>query len=144
MAGSATGILKNDTVLVFGSRIGMLSVAYSGEPYSGPLALTVGFRRSDAIRSCIYLSGVDQSQVVTTRLRSTPEGRCGLFFGSSPLATRSVQSPKYLYGAPPNWPAMRLVIISPDWPDWMRRIHASSPESLPNCAGIVRVDSWPS
>jgi len=32
MFGSATGILKNVTVFVFGSRIGMLSVAYSGEP----------------------------------------------------------------------------------------------------------------
>ncbi len=27
-----TGILKNDTLWVFGSRIGMLSVEYSGEP----------------------------------------------------------------------------------------------------------------
>ena len=29
---SATGILKNVTLLVFGSRMGMLSVEYSGEP----------------------------------------------------------------------------------------------------------------
>src|SRR5882757_1216356 len=29
---SATGILKNDTLLVLGWRIGMLSVEYSGEP----------------------------------------------------------------------------------------------------------------
>ena len=36
------------------------------------MALTVGLRRSDEIRSCRYLSGVDQSQVVTTTLRSTP------------------------------------------------------------------------
>src|SRR5436190_10709705 len=145
MAGSATGIWKYDTVLVFGSSTGMLSVEYSGAPNSGPLALTVGLRRSDEIRSCRYLSGVDQSQVVTTMLRSTPAGRGGLLFGSSPLATRSVQSPKYLYGAPPNWPAIRLVIISPDWPAWMRRIHASAPLSnLPNCAGTVRVASWPS
>ena len=64
-----------------------------------------------------------------------------MFFGSSPLATRSVQSPKYLYGTPPSWPAMRLVIISPDWPAAMRRIQASAPDlNLPNCAGIVRVD----
>src|SRR6186713_3755086 len=93
ISGSATGILKYDTVWVFGSRIGMLSVEYSGAPYSLPLALTVGLRRSDEIRSCRYLSGVDQSHVVTTRLRSTPAGRAGLAFGSSPLATRSVQSP---------------------------------------------------
>src|SRR5437764_14052128 len=32
MFGSSTGILKNVTLLVFGSRIGMLSVEYSGEP----------------------------------------------------------------------------------------------------------------
>src|SRR5690348_13841385 len=32
ISGSATGILKNVTLFVFGSRIGMLSVAYSGEP----------------------------------------------------------------------------------------------------------------
>src|SRR6266568_3828380 len=32
MLGSCTGILKNVTLLVFGSRIGMLSVEYSGEP----------------------------------------------------------------------------------------------------------------
>ena len=31
MSGSATGILKNDTLWVFGSRIGMLSVEYSGD-----------------------------------------------------------------------------------------------------------------
>src|SRR3954467_7779936 len=142
MLGSATGILKNDTVLVFGSSSGALSVEYSGEPNSRPLPLTVGSRRSDETRSCMYLSGADQSQVVTTRLRSTPVGRGGLLFGNSPLATRSVQSPKYLYGTPPNWPAMRLVIISPAWPDWMRRCQASAPLSnLPNCDGMVRVAS---
>jgi hypothetical protein len=32
MFGSATGILKNVTLFVFGSRIGILSVEYSGEP----------------------------------------------------------------------------------------------------------------
>ena len=122
-----------------------MSVEYSGAPYSGPPAFTVGLRRSDEIRSCRYLSGEDQSHVVTTMLRSTPDGRAGLCLGSSPLATRSVQSPKYLYGTPPSWPAMRLVIISPDWPAEMRRIQASAPLlNLPNCAGMVRVDSWPS
>src|SRR5882762_4918315 len=49
---SATGIVKKLTLLLFGSRIGMLSVEYSGDPYSGPKAFTVGLRRSDAIRSC--------------------------------------------------------------------------------------------
>ena len=38
---------------------------------------------------------VSQSQVVTTMLRSTPWGRGGLVWGSSPLAMRSVQSAKY-------------------------------------------------
>ena len=42
------------------------------------------------------------SHVVTTMLRSTPCGRGGLLFGSSPLAMRSVQSPRYLNGAPPK------------------------------------------
>ena len=32
ISASATGILKNVTLLLFGSRIGMLSVEYSGEP----------------------------------------------------------------------------------------------------------------
>src|SRR3974390_437141 len=66
-----------------------------------------------------------------TTLRSMPCGRDGFFFGSSPLAMRSVQSPKYLYGTPPNWPARRLVIISPACPACVRRIQASSPRSLP-------------
>src|SRR5215510_3046095 len=102
----------------------------------------VGLRRSDAIRSCRYLSGVDHSHEVTTTLRSTPCGRGGLDFGSSPLATRSVHSPRYLNGAPPKLPASWLVICSPDWPDCTRRIQPSSPD-LPNAAGMVRVDSWP-
>src|SRR5258706_14461819 len=117
MFGSATGILKVETLLVFGSRIGIRSVEYSGAPYSGPYALTVGLRRSDEIRSCRYLSGVDHSQEVITILRSTPCGRGGLALGSSPLATRSVQSPRYLKGAPPKFPASWLVICSPDCPD---------------------------
>src|SRR5258708_32058029 len=32
ISGSATGSLKNDTLFVFGSRIGMLSVEYFGRP----------------------------------------------------------------------------------------------------------------
>ena len=44
----------------------------------------------------VLASSLPQSQVVTTMLRSTPCGRGGLACGSSPLATRSVQSPKYL------------------------------------------------
>ena len=36
MSASRTGILNVVTLLVRGSRIGMMSVLYSGEPYSGP------------------------------------------------------------------------------------------------------------
>ena len=50
-------------------------------------------------------------------LRSTPSGRCGLCLGSSPLATRSVHSPKYLNGTPPSCPASRFTMLSPVWPD---------------------------
>ena len=58
---------------------------------------------------------------------------------------RSVQSAKYLNGAPPNWPASGFTMNGADWPDWMRRIQASSLVfSSEKAAGIVRVDSWPS
>ena len=82
------------------------------------------------------------SHEVTTTLRSTPAGRGGLFLGSSPLATRSVQSPKYLNGTPPSCTASRFIMISPVWPEAMRRAHASAPDlNGPSAAGIVRVDS---
>ena len=42
ISGSRTGAWKYVTVFVAGSRIGNSSVAYSGEPYSLPPALTVG------------------------------------------------------------------------------------------------------
>src|SRR5262249_51516774 len=104
-----------------------------------------GLRRSDEIRSCRYVFGSPHSHDVTTTLRSTPCGRGGLFFGSSPLATRSVQSPKYLNGTPPNCPASRLVMFSPVWPDWTRRCHASAPDlNSPRAAGMVRVACCPS
>src|ERR1041385_2364665 len=114
MSASRTGILKNDTLFVFGSRIGMLSVEYSGESNNWPPGFTVGWRRSDEMRSCRYLSGVDHSHSVMTTLRSMPCGRGGSDFGRSPLAIPSVHSPKYLYGTPAHCPARRLVIISPD------------------------------
>src|SRR5262249_42449694 len=50
-SGSRTGALKVVTLFVLGSRIGNRSLAYSGDPSRGPLALTVGSRRSDEIRS---------------------------------------------------------------------------------------------
>ena len=75
-------------------------------------------------------------------LRSMPAGRGGLCLGSSPLATRSVQSPKYLNGTPPSCPASRFTMNSPVWPEATRRVHASAPDlNSPNSAGIVRVDS---
>src|SRR5262245_27528282 len=36
ISGTRTGILKNETLFVLGSRIGILSVEYSGEPNKGP------------------------------------------------------------------------------------------------------------
>src|SRR3954452_17671871 len=98
MFGSATGILKNVTLCVFGSRIGMASDEYSFDPYSGPLALTVGCRRSDEIRSCTKCFSVSHSNDEITTSRSMPLGRGGFVVGSWPPATRSVQSPKYLNG----------------------------------------------
>ena len=78
-------------------------------------------------------------------LRSTPWGRGGLLCGSSPLAMRSVQSPKYLNGAPPRGPVSGFSMKFPACPDCTRRIHAASDEgNSPSAAGIVRVDSWPS
>ena len=105
----------------------------------------MGFRRSDEIRSWTKVFSLPHSHEVTTTLRSTPCGRCGLSFGSSPFATRSVHSPKYLNGTPPSWPARRLTIHSPVWPEATRRAQASSPDlNSPSCAGMVRVDSCPS
>ena len=78
-------------------------------------------------------------------LRSTPCGRTGFSLGSSPLATRSVQSAKYLNGTLPSAPASWLIICAPDCPDDTRRTHASVEfANSPNAFGIVRVDSWPS
>src|SRR5256885_12761374 len=78
-------------------------------------------------------------------LRSTPCGRGGLLCGSSPLATRSVQSPKYLNGTPPSTCVSGFSMNVAACPDCTRRIHAFSPVSnCPSEAGIVRVESWPS
>src|SRR4029078_738563 len=45
ISGSRTGILKHETLYVFGSRMGMLSVEYCGEPNNGPEAFTLRERR---------------------------------------------------------------------------------------------------
>jgi hypothetical protein len=93
ICGSRTGAGNTVATFFTGSRIGMLSELYSGDPYTGPCALTVGKRRSLAIRSCRYCFSFIQSRSVTTMLRSTPCGRDGVANGSSPFAMRSVQSP---------------------------------------------------
>src|SRR4029079_14872746 len=93
--GSATVMVNEDTLCVLGSRMGISSLEYSDEPKSGPYALTVGYRRSEETRSCVKCCGVAHSHEVTTTLRSTPCGRAGFVFGSSPFATRSVQSPTH-------------------------------------------------
>src|SRR5262245_35341112 len=113
ISGALTGALKGVAVFSTGSRIGRLSELYSGDPYSGPFAFTVGKRRSLEMRSWRYCFSFIQSRSVTTMLRSTPCGRGGLANGSSPLAIRSVQSPKYLNGAPPSSPAAILIMFSP-------------------------------
>src|SRR5262245_6238573 len=52
ICGSST-VAWNVVIVCFtGSRTGRVSVLYSGEPYSGPYALTVGFRLSVAMMSC--------------------------------------------------------------------------------------------
>ena len=53
----------------------------------------MGLRRSEEIRSWVKVFSVPHSHDVTTTLRSTPCGRSGLCFGSSPWAMRSIQSP---------------------------------------------------
>src|SRR2546428_7037845 len=51
--GSRTGCFSWLAVCVFGSSTGKRSVLSSGAPYSLPLALMVGLRRSVEIKSCI-------------------------------------------------------------------------------------------
>ncbi|PYN91767.1 MAG: hypothetical protein DMD91_33580 [Candidatus Rokuibacteriota bacterium] len=78
-------------------------------------------------------------------MRSAPCGRGGLLFGSSPLAMRSVQSPKYLNGALPSTWVSGFSMNGAACPDCTRRIHAASGEgNSPSAVGMVRVDSWPS
>ena len=77
ICGSRTGILNVVALFSTGSRIGITSELYSGDPKSGPLALTVGWRRSLEMRSCRYCFSFIQSRSVTTMLRSTPCGGCG-------------------------------------------------------------------
>src|SRR5262245_41864555 len=78
-------------------------------------------------------------------LRSTPWGRAGLLCGSSPRATRSVQSANYLNGALPSGQVSGFSMKFPACPDWTRRIQAASDDAnSPRDAGMVRVESWPS
>jgi hypothetical protein len=50
----------------------------------------------------------------------------------------------YLYGTAAKLPASCVVICSPDWPAWSRRIQASSELADLNASGMVRVDACPS
>ena len=81
-------------------------------------------------------------------LRSTPCGRGGLRWGSSPLAMRSVQSPKYLNGARAEAACERVEHVLAG----LARLDAAHPRLLRSVElaerirhpGIVRVESWPS
>src|ERR1700694_337803 len=99
-----------------------------------PRELSTGLRLSVGVRSCMYEVGVDQSHKVSTTLRSMPEGRDGLAKGSSPLAMRSVQSPK-LESARAEAKSPRLCTMRiPGWPDWIRPSQASAEVlNLPSC-----------
>src|SRR5262245_11553893 len=77
-------------------------------------------------------------------LRSTPCGRGGLFLGNSPLATRSVQSAKYLIGEPASWPARMLTMSATDCPACVRFTQASEwLANSPRPGGDVAVDNCP-
>src|SRR5512145_2670855 len=52
VSGSRTGCSTSLAVWVVGSRIGTKSVESSGDPYTLPLALSLGLRRSVETRSC--------------------------------------------------------------------------------------------
>src|SRR5262245_25555089 len=122
-----------------------MSVEFSVAPKMSPLALMVGLRLSLAAASCRYAFGFDQSHTVMTALRSTPCGRCGFDVGSSPAATRSVQSPSMRSAACVPIRSVLVTIWVEAWPDWMRRVQASWPlENLPSAAGMVRVALLPS
>src|SRR4051794_41211739 len=106
----------------------MSSDEYSLDPYSGPYALTVGWRRSEEIRSWTKCFSVAHSHDEITTLRSMPAGRGGFVLGSSPAATRSVQAPKYLNGTPPSWPARPVTLHPPGLPEPTRGLPASFPD----------------
>ena len=94
VAGSRTGIFTSLLMLSTGSRIGTRFELSSGEPYSGPFALTVGWRLSVAISSWRYSFGLAQShELMTDVALHALRARVGREAGSSPAAIRSVQSP---------------------------------------------------
>src|SRR5215831_15813839 len=92
LPGSSTGDCMCEVTFVFGSNARMMSELYSGTPQTGPFAFSVGLRLSVDRLSCTNqcASGA-QSHWVTTIFLSLPCGRAGAG-GSSPCATRSVQS----------------------------------------------------
>src|SRR5205809_7542946 len=70
--GSLTGARKVVAMFFTGSSIGKMSELYSGDPMSGPYALTVGFRLSVEVRACRQCLSSIESLKVIPMLRSTP------------------------------------------------------------------------
>ena len=86
-----------------------------------------------------------QSHSVITTLRSSSCGRSGRAAGSSPAATRSVQSAYCLSMRCVSVRASPFTICIIAWPEVMRRAQASSEDlKWPSAAGTVRVAAVPS
>ena len=78
-------------------------------------------------------------------LRSTPCGRSGRSAGTSPAATRSVQSANCLSMRSVSAREIALTIDIIAWPEVMRRAHASCEDlKWPSAFGTVRVAAVPS
>src|SRR5262245_52313323 len=142
--GSCGGTFSVEVFDVVGSSTGVLSVLISGELYTMPFALTVGLRRSVTARSWRYVLSVPQFHSVMTMFRSTPAGRGGAG-GTSPAAMRSVQSANIAVVRCMPTKLNIFTMSAPDWPDWMRRSHASRLfGKLPSSFEISRVALSPS
>ncbi len=89
--------------------------------------------------------GLLQSHSVITTLRSTPCGRSGRSAGSSPWATRSVQSANCFSIRSVSVREMALTMDDIACPEAMRRAHASCEVAKwPSAFGTVRVAAVPS
>ena len=142
---TSTGGVTYANVFAFGSSTGRWSVAYSGEPKSLPYALTVGLRLSDEIRSWRYFFSLPQSQVVTTRLRSTPSGRVGFVERQFALGDAVGPVAEVLQRRAGELAGDEFTIFGAPGPTGcvapkrLRRILKG-----PKAAGMVRVANWPS